>query len=173
MTQSVATDGTELYLMGEGVPTITLVKADPRSSVGNLVKVAREHGLSSPDDLEVFVFLENSDTPLELDAKIEEVGLISRSRVHMHSLKEVEVTVNFNRAEEKGLFAPSTTVDRVKEWAVGKDRYDMPPVDAAEHVLKLCHSGIEPDRDAHIGTLVKIPDGKICFDLGPAQRVEG
>ena len=173
MTQLEATDHIELFIQGEGIPKITIVKLDPKDTVADIVKVAREHGLSAPEDSEVCVFVENTDVPLELDMKIDEVGLAPRSRVHIHRCKGVEVTVNYRRDQEKGFFPPSATVDWVKEWAVGKEQYDMSPVDATEHVLQVCNSVDRPDEDVHIGTLVKFSDGTLCFDLVPKQRVEG
>ena len=164
---------TELFVQGEGIPNITLVKLSPKDTVADLVKVARKHGLTAPAASEVCVFIENTDVSLELVLKIEEVGLNPRSRLHIHRCKEVEVTVNYNQDQQKKYFPPSATVEWVKEWAVGKDQYDISPVDAAEHVLKVCNSGEQPDGEVHIGTLVKFPDGTLCFDLVPKQRVEG
>ena len=173
MTQPNTTDQIELFIQGEGIGKITLVKVRTKDTIADIVKVAREHGLSALEDSEAFVFIENSDLLLELDAEIDEVGLAPRSRVHVHRCKVVEVTVNYNRDQKKGFFPPSATVDWVKEWAIGKDQYDMSPVDAAEHVLKLCNSGDLPDGEVHIGTLVKVSDGTLCFDLVPKQRIEG
>ena len=167
------TDHVELFIQGEGIPKITLVKVHPKDTVADIVKVAREHGLSAPEDSEVCIFVENTDVTLELDVKIDEAGLTTRSRLHVHRCKQVEVTVNYNQDQKKGFFSPSATVDWVKEWAVAKDQYDVSPVDAAEHVLKLCNAGALPDGEVHIGTLVKFPDGTLCFDLVPKQRVEG
>ncbi len=173
MTQLDAPDQMEFFIQGEGIPKITLVKLGPKDTVEDIVKVAREHGLSAPEGSEVCVFVENTDVTLELDLKIDEAGLTTRSRVHIHRCKSVEVTVNYNQDQRKGLFSPSATVDWVKKWAVAKDQYDLSPVDAAEHVLKLCNAGDLPDGEVHIGTLVKFPDRTVCFDLVPKQRVEG
>ena len=173
MTQIDAAEHIELFLQGEGIPKITLVKVHPKDTVAEIIKVACEYGIGIPEASEVFVFVENTDVQLELDVKIDEAGLTPRSRVHIHRCKEVEVTINYRRDQKKGFFPPSATVDRVKEWAVGKNEYDLSPVDAAEHVLKVCHSGDQPDEDVHIGTLAKFPDGTLCFDLAPKQRVEG
>ena len=173
MTQLNAPDQIEIFIQGEGIPKITLVKLGPKDTVADIVKIAREHGLSAPEDAELCVFIENSDVTLELDMKVDEAGLTARSRVHIHRCKSVEVTVNYNQDQKKGFFAPSATVDRVKEWATGKDQYNLSPVDAAEHVLKVCNSGDQPDEEVHIGTLVKFPDGTLCFDLVAKQRVEG
>ena len=65
------------------------MKLGPKDTVADIVKVAREHGLSAPEDSEVCVFVENTDVPLELDVKIDEVGLAPRSRVHIHRCKGV------------------------------------------------------------------------------------
>ena len=173
MAQLEAADHIELFLQGEGIHKITLVKVHLKDIVADIVKVGYEHGLRIPEDSEVFIFVENTDEPLELDVKIDEAGLSPRSRVHIHRCKEVEVTVNYRRDQKKDSFPPSATVDWVKEWAVGKDQYDMSSVDAAEHVLKVCNSGDQPDEDVHIGALAKFPDGTLCFDLVPKQRVEG
>ena len=173
MTQLNASDQIELFIQGEGIPKITLIKMDPKDTVADIVKIAREHGLSVPEDAELCVFIENTDVTLELDKNVDEADLTPRSRVHIHRCKSVEVTVNYNQDQKKGFFAPSATVDRVKEWATGKDQYNLSPVDAAEHVLKVCNSGDQPDEEVHIGTLVKFPDGTLCLDLVAKQRVEG
>ncbi len=173
MSQPDATDHIELFIQGEGIPKIALVKVHPEYTVADLIKVAREHSLSVPEGSEVFVLLENTDAPLLLDAKIDEVGLAPRSRVHIHRCRRVEVTVNFNADQLKGFFPPSATLAWVKKWAVGKDGFGMADVDATEHLLQMCGSTDRPDEDVHIGTLVKLSNGTLCFDLAPKQRVEG
>ena len=44
MTQIDATDHVELFIQGEGIPKITLMKVHPKDTVADIVKVAREHG---------------------------------------------------------------------------------------------------------------------------------
>jgi len=173
MTQPNARDYIELFIQGEGVSKITLVRVHIKDTVADIIKVALEHGLSTPEGSEVFVLVENTDAPLVLDAKIDEVGLIPRSRVHIHRCRRVEVTVNFNADQLKGFFPPSATVAWVKKWAVGKDGFGLSDLDATEHLLQVCHSTDRPDEDVHIGTLVKVLAGAICFDLVAKQRVEG
>ena len=173
MTQLDTIDHIELFIQGEGIPKITLVKVHPNDTVADIIKAAREHGLSAPEGSEICVFVENTNTPLALDAKVDEVGIVSRSRVHIHRCQRVEVWINFNEHQKKGFFPPSATVAWVKEWAVGKDAFDMSPVDATEHLLQICDSSERPDEDVHIGTLVKFSDGTLCLDLVPKQRVEG
>ena len=173
MSQFSTTDYIELFIQGEGIPKITLVKVHPKDTIADIIKVAREYGLSTPEGSEVFVFIENTDAPLDLDEKIDEAGLTPRSHVHFHSCRQAEVTVNFKENQLKEFFPPSATVAWVKKWAVGKDGVDMSPVDATEHTLQACRSTSRPDEDVHIGALVKFPNCAICFDLVPKQRVEG
>ena len=173
MTQPKGKDYIELFIQCEGILKITLVSVHLKDTVADIIKVAQEHGLSAPEGSEVFVFVENTDAPLALDAKIDEVGLIPRRRVHVHRCRRVEVTVNFNADQLKGFFPPSATVAWVKKWAVGKDGFGLSDLDATEHLLQVCHSTDRPDEDVHIGTLVKFLDGAICFDLVAKQRVEG
>ena len=149
------------------------MKVHLKDTVADIIKVARDHGLNTPEGAKESVFVENADSPLDLNAKIDEAGLTSRCRVHIHRCQRVEVTVNFNASQLKGFFPPSATTDRVQKWSVGKDGFEMSPVDATEHILQVCHSSDRPDEDVHIGALEKASDCAICFDLVAKQRVEG
>ena len=173
MTLPTERDEIEIFIQGEGISSITLVRVRLTSKIAEIVEVARKHGLSSPEDTEVFVLLEDGDQALSLDETLEVAGLAARSRVHIHRLLWAEVTVNFNDDQRKTTFPPSATVALVKKWAVGKEGFDMSDVDATEHLLQVCGSTARPDEDVHIGTLLKTPDWTICFDLVPKQRVEG
>lgn len=173
MTQFDTTDYIELFIQGEGMPKITLVKVHSKDMIADIIKAARQHGLTIPEGVEVFVFSENTDTPLDLGEKIDGAGLTPRSRVHIHRCRRVEVTVNFKEHQLKGFFPPSATIDTVQKWVVCKDEVGMSPVDAAEHLLQACHSDDRPDEEVHLGTLVKGSDCAICFDLVAKQRVEG
>ena len=173
MTQYRIEDEIELFIQGEGIPKITLVKMNPNDTVADLIKIAREHGLSTPEEAEICVFVEDTDNPLALDGKIEEVGLTSRSRVHIHRCLRLEVVVNFNKDQRKSFFPPSATIASVKKWTVGKEGFGMSDIDATEHLLQVCGSTVRPDEDAHIGNLTKGVDWAICFDLVAKKRVEG
>lgn len=173
MLQPESKDYMEIFIQGEGIPEIVLVCVHPVDTAEDIIKLGREHGLSTPEGSEVYVFVENTATPLALDGKIDEIGLKPRNRVHIHCSKQVEVTVNFNANQLKGFFPPSATVAWIKKWAVGKDGYCMSEVDATEHLLQECHSKDRPDEDVHIGALVRASDPVICFDLVAKQRVEG
>ena len=163
----------ELFLQGEGLREITLVKVPYQGTVQDIVEVARSHGLNTPNDVEVLVLLENTDEPLSLDLKIEAAGITHRSRVHVHQCRRVDVMVNYNADHKAETFPPSTTVARVKKWVVSKHGFDLSDIDASEHLLQLCNSTARPDEDIHIGTLVDAPACGLCFDLVAKQRIEG
>lgn len=164
----------EVFLQIEGVTEVKLVRVPQNGTVRDLLEAARANGITVPNSGEnVVVLLEDSDEVLELDKKLKEVGIGHRHRVHCHRCRRVEVTVNFNGRAESKAFPSSTTVKRVKKWADAKDQFDLKGVDATDHVLQICGTNVRPDEDTHIGTLVRHPSCKLCFDLVPKVRVEG
>lgn len=165
----------EVFVQGEGLPTITLVHVAGEGTIHDLVEAARAHGfpVNALDNREPVVLLENEDDALGLDTPLAVAGVGHRSRVHVHRCRHVHVTVNFNGASKERAFPPSVTVGHVHQWAVGKEGFNLPEVDATEHALQICGSATRPDEDIHIGALVSVPACTICFDLVAKQRVEG
>lgn len=173
MTQQVERDEIELFLQGEGIPDITLIRVPRGGTARDIIEAARAHGLAAPDGADALVLIEDAEEPLAPDATLEVAGIVHRGRVHVHRCRRVAVTVNFNADQKTESFPPSATVARVKQWTVGKKGFDLQGVDATEHLLQVCGSTIRPDEDVHIGTLVQVPDCGLCFDLVAKQRVEG
>ena len=104
---------------------------------------------------------------------LEAAGIRHRGRVHVHRCRKIQVAVNFNGVTESNHFSPATTVGKIKKWAVSKQVFNLSEIDASEHILQICGSNERPDEDTHLGSLVKFPDCKICFDLVAKVRVEG
>lgn len=172
MIQHDKRDEIELFLQGQGIREITLVRVPRGGTVRDVLTAAAAHGLGVDGDAPL-VLLEDAEEPLAPDATLEHAGVTNRSRVHVHRCRRVGVTVNFNADQKCEGFPPSATVGRVRRWAVGKHGFDLNGVDATEHLLQLCGSSDRPDEDAHIGTLVTAPACGLCFDLVVKQRVEG
>lgn len=172
MTQQGTRDEIELFLQGEGITDITLVRVPRDGTARDIIDAAKAHGLTSPNG-EALVLVEDVEEPLAPDARLEAAGIAHRGRVHVHRCRQVAVAVNFNADQKTEDFPPSATVGRVKKWAVGKKGFDLQGVDATEHLLQVCNSTDRPDEDVHIGTLVRVPDCGLCFDLVAKQRVEG
>lgn len=162
----------EIFVQGEGITTITLVRVAGEGTVRDLVEAAQAHGFP-PDVSEPIVLLENQDQPLVLDTRLEAAGIGHRSRVHLHRCRQVQVTVNFNNQSKERAFPPSVTVGHVHQWAVGDTGFNLPAVDATEHALQVCGSTTRPDEDIQIGALVSVPGCALCFDLVAKRRVEG
>jgi len=161
----------EIFLQGEGIPQITLIRVPENGVVGDIVEVAlvqgfRPSGLDTP-----VVFLEDREEPLPSEALLEIVDIRPRSHVHVHTARKVEVTVNFNSAHQEHSFSPATTVATVKRWA--NDQFKLVGVDATEHTLQICGTNERPTDVTHIGSLLATGRRTLCFDLVPKQRVEG
>lgn len=162
----------ELFVQGEGIPEITLMRVPADGTVRDVLAAVAAHGRQADDSGGVAeVFVEEAEEPLAPDVALAAAGIGHRGRVHVHRCRRVAVTVNFNQKDANHPFPPSATVRRVKAWAV--EKFKLNEVDAAEHVLQRCGSAERPDEDVHIGSLVQTPNCAVCFDLVPKQRVEG
>lgn len=160
----------ELFIQGEGLGEIALIRLPHGATVRDVVVAAKVHGL--PDADEAFVVqIEDEETVLPLDAAVADTGLRHRDRVHIHRVPRIDITVHFVNETKAHTFPSSATVRRVKEWA--DEQFKLPRVDATEHVLQLCNSNVRPDEDTHIGRLVRYPDHVLCFDFVAKHRVEG
>jgi hypothetical protein len=174
VTESNQSNDIELFLQGEGIPEIILVRVTRTGTVRDILEAARARGLTpSTGGATPIVLIENGDEPLALDLTLDAAGISQRSRVHVHHCHQIAVTVNFNADAKQKDFSPSTTIARVQRWAVGKEGFDLKGVDATEHLLQICGTTVRPDEDVHIGTLVQAPACALCFDLVAKQRVEG
>jgi hypothetical protein len=161
----------ELFVQGEGIGDVTLIRVPHDATVREvIVKTKAECGIEAREE-EIIALIEDGDEEIVLDAKLIEVGIGHRHRVHFHRCRRVEVSVNFNGATKKRPFAPSRTIAKIKRWA--DDEFDLKGVDATEHALQICGTSKRPDLDVHVGSLVQYPHCQICFDLVPKKRVEG
>lgn len=163
----------ELFVQGEGISDIALVRVPREGTVQDVVEAAAEHGLRVDGEEELLVIVEDADEALDLDTPLRTLGITHRDRVHVNRCRRVEVTVNYEAEQKTRDFSPSTTMKKVKKWADGKHGFDLGDVDAAEHLLQICGSNTRPDEDAHIGSLVGAPSCSLCFDLIPKKRIEG
>ncbi len=162
----------EVFIQGEGLPKIKLIKLPEDAKVRDLIAAASSIGLTVVEGESTAVFLEDADEPLDLEASLSASAIRPRCRVHLHRCRRVQVTVNFGTRSEGHPFSPAATVQRVKAWAV--KTFGLSEVDASEHVLQICQSQDQrPADDVHIGALVSGPHCLLCFDLVPKQRVEG
>lgn len=164
----------EIFVQGEGIPEITLLRVPDNSAVRDILTNAEAQGVRfAGDEPSLVILIEDQEMELPHDLSLEKAGIRHRSRVHIHRCRRIEVTVNFNAQQIVHSFPPSATVERVKRWAVSSEGFDLPSIDATEHLLQVCRSAARPDEDIQIGSLVAFPNCGLCFDLVPKVRVEG
>jgi hypothetical protein len=161
----------ELFVQGEEIADITLIRVAQDSTIREVIRKAKDECGISASEEEILLLVEDQDEELILDAKLIEVGIAHRHRIHCHRCRRVEVAVNFNGATKARAFSPSTTVGKIKRWA--DDEFGLKGVDATEHALQICGTSTRPDLDVHVGSLVQHPNCQVCFDLVPKKRVEG
>src|SRR5262245_17924355 len=101
----------ELFLQGEGIQDIKLIRVQQDCTVRELIEKARaESGATQHWSEGMFLMAEDHDEELNLNASLKEVGIGHRSRIHCHRCRLIEVTVNFNGVGRSHAFPPSTTI---------------------------------------------------------------
>lgn len=161
----------ELFLQGEDIREIVLIRVPRGGVVRDILTAAREQGVHVVEG--GALSLEDQESPMNPEASIASIPIRHCSRIHVHRCCRVAVTVSFNGVQKDETFPPAATMKRVKRWAVGKKGFDLSDIDAAEHVLQISGLSERPDEDIHVGTLVKAPQCSVSFDLVPKVRVEG
>lgn len=150
----------DLYVHEQGTEEIRRVSIAPTAPVRELA-----------DGEGIEVWSEDTEDPLDRDTTVAEAGLADRAHVHRSRCRRVAVTVRFNGESRDRKFSPAVTVERVFRWAVGPQGFDLPPDQRAKHTLGVTGSGVEADRDAHVGSLAT--DCAVSFDLAPKARYAG
>ena len=85
----------EVFLQGEGIPEVQIVRIPEQSTVQELIEKAGAIAGSSHGDAVPVLFLEDGDGELSSKATLKEAGIGHRSRVHRHRCRRVDVKVNF------------------------------------------------------------------------------
>lgn len=134
-----------------------------------VVQVAAKAGFPHEDAV---IFVEDGETPLELDLVIDEK--YDHKRVHhVHRAKKIEVIVFYQNGEKKKEFPPSARVKRVLAWAVGPEGFKIDPPVIPEMSLQLVGT-TEPLRlDVHIGRLVHHRERVLKLNLVRGTIVNG
>lgn len=162
----------ELFVQGENVANIELITLPSEARVRDIVEAMKAKGLAHHGDNEtIIVLLEDDEHELVLDARLHDLGVRHRQRLHCHRCHRVHVGVTFNGIEKMHSFPTSATVGRVKGWA--DEKFELEGVDAVEQELQVCGTTTRPTEDMHIGTLVHHPHCDLRFTLAPKERVQG
>jgi hypothetical protein len=158
-----------IFIQAHGRAEIAEAELAAIATIGELHDILAENGITVA--AETVIFIDEAEQALAGERHHPVHGLKHGSRIHVGHCKEIAVTVHFHHKTEKHNFPPGARVRAVKQWAVHK--YQMPPKDAAEHVLQICDTTNRPASDTPIHQLVHGHDCVLCFNLVPEKRVEG
>jgi hypothetical protein len=115
-------------------------------------------------------WIENAEDPLELTNLVARVAG-DRSHIHVNHCRHVDVTVNYGGKQKIRGFAPGATIQAVRQWAVGRDGFELPVKERPKHEVGVCGTGVIADRNDHVGTVAS--DCALCLDLAPKDRFQG
>ena len=118
------------------------------------------------------VWLEETDVEIDLTVTVVEAELRHRSHVHVNRCTRVKTSVTFNGATKERDFHVSTRIERVFNWAVSKQGFNLTPTDATEHTLQVAGTTIQPDAGDHIGSFTNAHCA-VSFGLVAKIRNEG
>ena len=124
-------------------------------------------------DVAELVWIEGADEPLDLSVTFEGAGIRDRDHVHRGRCRKVDVHVRFNAVTKTYDFSPATRVERVLNWATGKDGFDLTSAEAAKHTLAVPGADHPLDSRVHVGSLVGSGACEVLLDLLPKARFEG
>lgn len=127
--------------------------------------VAAELGLADAS-----AWLEDDDDALDPTAVVAKAAGV-QGHIHVNRCRSVEVTINFAGKQKTHTFAPGTTVQAVRQWAVGPNGFDLPQKERPKHEVGVCGTGVIAERTDHVGTIAT--DCGLCLDLAPKDRFQG
>lgn len=107
------------------------------------------------------VYVENAEEPLGHDLILVEHLAIEFAPIHVAKPGKIATTVRYQNRHVERAFRPAATIERVTEWAVGKDGLDLQG-DPSDYQIK--HDGKVLAPGSHLG---QVAQGKksVVLDL--------
>lgn len=133
-----------------------IVEIELHHDVDMLEHVRRHFGLA----VDIHIFERDRDEPLKGNIK----GL-RHLRLIAHPHHVLNVIVRYDHLQIERRFAPSATVFKVLQWAVGKDGYRLDPTNAAKANLILPDAEQPLPRDRAIGAFTSQRNSCLVVDL--------
>ena len=160
---------TEIEVMaeGEGLEDVEIIRIPQGGTAREIVAaIARKGGFPVE---EAVLLVEDSEVPVDLTLVITED--IAGKIHHVHRVKKIAVKVFYKHLDKERHFPPSARVQRVLDWAVSKDGFNIDPSIAPDMELALHDDKIPEDqkkplpKNAHIGRYVHHPHHHLELDL--------
>lgn len=152
----------EVIVEGEGLADVATVRVPQGAAAREIVIAVAAKGKFPAE--EAFLFIEDTAEPLDLAAVIVEEKTAGKVH-HVHRAREIEVVVFYKEADKKRKFPPSTRVQRVLDWAVGPEGFNIDKAITPEMELALRGQKEALPKNAHIGRYVRHPRHVLELDL--------
>lgn len=117
------------------------------------------------------IWAEDAAEPLAADATVAAIADHDVAAVHVGK-GQITATVTFGHETKSESFGPGTKIEKVLDWATGRDAFNIPAGDRDDLVLRLQGSTEPLDPDTHIGTLAGKGD-TLALDLVPGDKFAG
>lgn len=117
------------------------------------------------------IWAEDAAEPLAADATVGVLADRDVAAVHVGK-GQITVSVTYEGDTKSETFGPGTKIDKVLDWATGRDGFNVPEGDRDDLVLRLKGSTEPLDTDTHIGTLAGNGD-TLALDLLPGDKFAG
>jgi hypothetical protein len=166
----------EHYIHSRGTKPIVAVGAPHHTLKEVLVRFGIE--VDAPEGSFVFVgeCVEALDEPAEVDDGVDAHAPVDVSltlevlevekhlHVHHHTCRHIAVEVAFLDSLKRHRFSPATPIKVVTEWARNKFP-SLDPVAAADYVLRIVGTKVQPRAEDHLGEIVAKGTCAISFEL--------
>jgi hypothetical protein len=101
--------------------------------------------------------------PVEIELTVEVLEIERHRHVHVHRCRHIAVEVSFLGKTKRRRFSPATTIAVVTAWA--RKALKLEAAAAAEYVLQICGTKIQPRSDEHLGEVAALGACAACFEL--------
>lgn len=151
----------ELIVEAEGLAEVEAFSINEGTTGREIVAVvAVKAGFPAEEAL---LFVEDCESPLDLELLVnaESIGTIH----HVHRVRHIEVSVFYQQRRIEKRFSPATRIQRVLDWAVSSEGFNIEKTIAPEMELALHGSTTALPKNAHIGRYLRHPQHCLGFDL--------
>lgn len=119
-----------------------------------------------------FVWIEDSEQPLDPAAALDASGLGERGHVHVSSCETVTVEIRYGGDDRRHEVSPAITAGVLLERATGPGGFGMTDSERARHSMTLRGSDTEIDWAGHVGSFAG-EDCVLRIDILPKERFQG
>jgi hypothetical protein len=148
---------------------IVVIEAMTVADLANHASLSEGYGNVLPAaDL---VFFGDSEAPASPHEHVSDCHRRHDGRIHLTKCHRIAVSVHYTHGTHSKDFPPGARIKAVKNWAVAQ--FNVPALDAAEHVLEIHGTKDRPNPSEPLSILVHGDGCKLVFDLVPDIRVEG